>query len=169
MKIAELLKICICHEKDEWCVYVFNKIIGVTGYLLQNLTSKNAQFLSFFLQNSRYTKRPVPPVFRAACALAQTYGWTRGKLFSFTWLESSQYGPGRYTATRQTTSLFIIIKFWGVILADFKHNLAISQKKMSYLFETLESNQNYWIERENAKITPFSQLLKWGIITKFRL
>jgi hypothetical protein len=54
-------------------------------------------------------------------------------------------------------------------LADFKHNLAISQKKLSYLFETLESNQNYWIEREIAKITPFSQLLKWGMITKFRL
>lgn len=48
MKIAELLKICICHEKDEWCVYVFNKIIGVTRYFLQNLTSKNAQFLFFF-------------------------------------------------------------------------------------------------------------------------
>lgn len=48
MKIAELLKICICHEKDEWCVYVFNKIIGVTRYLLQNLTSINAQFLFFF-------------------------------------------------------------------------------------------------------------------------
>lgn len=62
MKIAELLKICICHEKDEWCVYVFNKIIGVTRYLIQNFTYKtpgtpNGRCRQFSVRPARWHKR----------------------------------------------------------------------------------------------------------------